>query len=63
MKEKSMKRASVLKRKNDRKGSFPKCAGENDMKMEEKAGMVGMLTNVKKENMPENEGKEGEKDF
>ena len=37
MKEKSLKITSVPKRKKCRKGSFPKCAGKNDMKMKEKS--------------------------
>ena len=32
MKENSVKMTFVLKRKNDRKGSFPKCAGEQPTK-------------------------------
>ena len=32
MKEKRVKRTSEPKRKNDRKGSFPKCAGEQPAK-------------------------------
>ena len=60
MKEKRVKRTSVPKRKNDRKGSFPKCAGEKPKKTKK---LVGMPINVKIENMPENEGKECENDF
>ena len=60
MKEKSTKMTSVPKRKNDRKGSFPKCAGEQPSKPKK---LAGMPTNVKIETMPENEGKKREKDF
>ena len=45
---------SVPKRKNsdmDRKGSFPKCAGEQPAKPNK---LAGRPTNVKKESMPEN---------
>ena len=57
MKEKRVKRTSEPKRKNDRKGSFPKCAGEQPKNPKK---LAGMPTNVKIENMPENEGKECE---
>ena len=55
-----VKRASEPKRKNDRKGSFPKCAGEQPKNQNK---LAGMPTNVKIENIPENEGKECENDF
>ena len=57
MKEKSVKMTSVPKRINDRKGSFPKCAGEQPTKPK---NLAGMPTNIKIENMPENVGKECE---
>ena len=49
--EKSVKRTSVPKSKSDRKGSFPKFAGEQPTKPKK---LAGMPTNVKIENMPEN---------
>ena len=48
------KGTSVPKRRNsdiDRKGSFPKCAGEQPTKPNK---LAEMPTNVKKESMPEN---------
>ena len=48
MKEKSVKMTSILKRKNDSKGSFPKCNGKNDMKMKEKS--VKMTFVLKRKN-------------
>ena len=51
VKEKSVKKTSVPKSKIDRKGSFPKCAGEQPTKPKK---LVGMPTNVTIENMPEN---------
>ena len=51
VKEMSVKKTSVPKSKNYRKGSFPKCAGEQPTKPKK---LAGMPTNVKIENMPEN---------
>ena len=45
-----MENSSVPKRKENRKGSFPKCAGENPTKSRK---MAGMPTNVKIDKIPE----------
>ena len=51
MKENRLEKTSVPKSKNDRTGSFPKCAGEQPSKP---VKLAGMPTNVKLEKMPEN---------
>ena len=46
-----MENSSVPKSKENRKGSFPKCAGENPTKSRK---LAGMPTNVKIDKIPEN---------